>query len=463
MLKYLEKPSLKLSFLLFLVDALILLSIGVFFFEISERIFFNTVDLEEFYLTSPFLVILILTSMIIFFINQFFKIDKREQKKLLIFRCIFSFVIVSVILYILFREIFPYYWCLFSSMLACIFILFWRRIFYYCFISKIDLQQKILFFGTDELSKRVVREILSDNRRKFKVVGFIGNDPSLLGKSIVNPKVIGLAEDLESIIEKEKVKKVIVFCPQARGELPANNLVRCKFKGTEVLDLHTFYEHFRGKILLDGLRPSWLIFAQGFKKTRLIKLGKRIFDMLLSIIGLILSLPISIFTALIIKLESKGPIIFKQERIGENGRVFNLIKFRSMKIDAEKYTGPVWAEENDPRITRVGKIIRRLHIDEIPQMINVLKGDMSFVGPRPERPYFVKKLAPQIPYYDQRHSVKPGITGWAAVNYKYGANLVDAVEKLQYDLYYIKNISLFLDIIIILRTIFIVLSRKGAR
>ena len=463
MLKYLEKSSLKLSFLLFLVDVLILLSIGVLFFEISERIFFNTLTFENLYLNSPYLIIFILTSIIIFFINEFYTIDKGHQKRLLIFGWIFSFILVSVILYILFVEIFSYYWYIFSSMLVCILILNWRGIFYYCFIYKIDLQQKILFLGTDELSKRVVREILADNHQKFKVVGFIGNDPSLLGKSIVNPKVIGLAGDLESIVEKEKVKKVIVFCSQARGELPANDLVKCKFKGTEVLDLHTFYENFKGKILLDGLRPSWLIFAQGFKKTKLIKLGKRIFDVLFSIIGLILSMPISFFTALIIKLESKGPIFYQQERIGENGEVFNLIKFRSMKIDAEKYTGPVWAEENDPRITRVGRIIRKLHIDEIPQMVNVLKGDMSFVGPRPERPYFVKKLTPQIPYYDQRHSVKPGITGWAAVNYKYGANLCDAVEKLQYDLYYIKNISLFLDIIIIIKTIFIVLSRKGAR
>jgi sugar transferase (PEP-CTERM system associated) len=330
-------------------------------------------------------------------------------------------------------------------------------------IPKVNIQQKILFLGTDELSKKVVREILADDHPKYKVAGFIGNDPELVGKSIVNPKVLGLVNDLDSITKKEKIKKVIVSCQQARGMFPSKDLVKWRFKGVEVMELHTFYEHLKGKILLEGLRPSWLIFSRGFKKTKLIKFVKRIFDIMLSIIGLLMSLPISLVTALLIKLDSKGPIIFKQERVGEDGKVFNLLKFRSMKTDAEKYTGPVWAEENDPRITRIGRIIRKLRIDEIPQMINVLKGDMSFVGPRPERPYFVDMLSKEIQYYEQRHSVKPGITGWAAVNYRYGASVEDAIEKLQYDLYYIKNISLFLDIITILKTIAIIFGRNYAR
>ena len=330
-------------------------------------------------------------------------------------------------------------------------------------ISKLNIQQKILFLGTDELNKKVVREILADDHPKFKVAGFIGNDPALVGKSIVNPKVLGLVEDIDSITKKEKIKKLIVSCQQARGTFPTKDLVKWRFKGVEVMELHTFYEHLKGKILLEGLRPSWLIFAQGFKKTKLIKLVKRAFDVLLSSIGLLISLPISIITVLLIKLESRGPIIFKQERVGEDGRGFNLLKFRSMEADAEKHTGPVWAQENDPRTTRVGKIIRKLRIDEIPQMINVLKGDMSFVGPRPERPYFVNMLSEKILYYDQRHSVKPGITGWAAVNYRYGASIEDSIEKLQYDLYYIKNVSLFLDMLIILKTISIIFGRKYAR
>ena len=317
--------------------------------------------------------------------------------------------------------------------------------------------------GTDDLCQKVVGEILANDHPKYKVVGFIGTDPDLVGKSIVNPKVLGLVKDLDSITQKEKVEKLIVSYSQAGQVFPTKDLIRCKFKGIEVLDLHTFYEYSKSKILLDDLHPNWLIFAQGFKKTQLIKFAKRIIDILLSSIGLLLSLPVSIITALLIKLESEGPIIYRQERVGENDHNFNLLKFRSMREDAEKHTGPIWAGENDDRITRVGKIIRKLRIDEIPQMINVLKGDMSFVGPRPERPHFVKMLNRKIPYYEQRHSVKPGITGWAAVNYRYGATVEDAIEKLQYDLYYIKNISLFLDILTILKTITTVFSQKGAR
>jgi exopolysaccharide biosynthesis polyprenyl glycosylphosphotransferase len=206
-----------------------------------------------------------------------------------------------------------------------------------------------------------------------------------------------------------------------------------------------------------------LIFGEGFRKTKIKKWCKRVFDILLSMIGLLISLPISIITALLIKLESEGPVFYKQERIGENGHVFYLYKFRSMKRDAEKHSGPVWAEEDDPRITRIGKVIRKFRIDEIPQMLNVLKGDMSFVGPRPERPYFVGMLSEKIPFYEQRHSVKPGITGWAAVNYRYGSSVEDAAEKLQYDLYYIKNLCLFLDLLIIFKTFSIVFGRRYAR
>ena len=191
---------------------------------------------------------------------------------------------------------------------------------------------------------------------------------------------------------KRSLGKSVASYPQGRGEFPTQDLIKCKFNGIEVIDLHTFYENFKGKILLEGLRPSWLIYSQGFKRTRLTKLIKRIFDILLSITGLILTLPVSIITALLIKLESKGPIIYKQERVGEDGRIFKLFKFRSMRTDAEKDTGPVWAEEDDDRITLIGKCIRKVRIDEIPQMINVLKGDMSFIGPRPERPFFVEML-----------------------------------------------------------------------
>lgn len=462
MLNYIEKHFSRIWLLVFSVDFFILFITAIVPIKIMNRVFFSSGNLRLIYLRHHFLVIFILLSQITLFINALYNTEKKYEKSLLVFKCIISFMIVSFGCYLFFVNFFSYFNCFIISMIACVLILCWRFLFY-LIVPKIDLQQKILFLGTDELSKKVVREILADDHPKYKVAGFIGNDPELVGKSIVNPKVLGLVEDLDSITQKERIKKVIVSWQQARGAFPSKDLVKWRFKGIEVMELHTFYEHLKGKILLEGLRPSWLIFSRGFKKTKLIILVKRIFDIVLSLIGLLLSLPVSLITALFIKLDSKGPVIFKQERVGEDCRVFNLLKFRSMKIDAEKYTGPVWAEENDPRITRVGRIIRKLRIDEIPQMINVLKGDMSFVGPRPERPYFVDMLSQEIPYYEQRHSVKPGITGWAAVNYRYGASIEDAIEKLQYDLYYIKNVSLFLDVLIILKTIAIVFSREYAR
>jgi Sugar transferases involved in lipopolysaccharide synthesis len=224
-----------------------------------------------------------------------------------------------------------------------------------------------------------------------------------------------------------------------------------------------FYERITGKVLVDSISPSWLIFSEGFKKSRIKKTTKRITGIMISMAGLLLTAPLLIITAISIRLDSPGSVFFRQERVGENDKIFYVLKFRSMIQDAECEGGPVWAEKDDPRVTRVGKIIRKLRIDEIPQMINVLKGEMSFVGPRPERPEFVEELKKEIPYYSQRHSVKPGITGWAQIMYQYGSSVEDAREKLQYDLYYVKNMSTLLDLMIIFKTVKVVLLRKGAR
>ncbi len=461
MFTYLTKHFSRVWLLAFSIDFLILLLTAVLVLK-SNNAFFEGSSAKYYYLGYLYLIVFIFTSQIMLFINELYSLEKKYQKKLLLFKCILSFTIVSISCYLLFNRVLSYSSCFILSMIACVSILCWRSLFYWI-IPKMNLQNKLLFLGTDELSKQVVREILADDHPKYRVAGFIGSDPALVGKSIVNPKILGLNEDIESIIKKEKIKKVIASYSQARGKFPAQDLVKCKFRGIEVLDLHTFYEQFKGKILLNSLRPSWLIYAQGFKKTALIKFLKRIIDILLSIIGLLLTLPLSLITAVLIKWESKGPAIYRQKRVGKNGAIFNLYKFRSMEVDAEKHTGPVWAEKNDERVTFIGKCIRKVRIDEIPQMINVLKGDMSFIGPRPERPYFVEMLSQKIPYYDQRHSINPGITGWAAVNYSYGATVEDAIQKLQYDLYYIKNISLFLDIIIFLKTIAIVVGGRGSR
>jgi len=248
-----------------------------------------------------------------------------------------------------------------------------------------------------------------------------------------------------------------------RGRLPLDPLLRLKLQAdVAVEDSTSFYERLTGKISTTMLRPSWLIFAGGSRRYRLYKRMRRLADVVCALIGLILSLPVMAITALAIKVDSRGSVLYTQERVGAHNRNFKIIKFRSMIVEAEK-DGPTWASEGDPRTTRVGRVIRKLRIDELPQFVNVLRGDMSFIGPRPERPVFVKQLEGEIPFYPQRHLVKPGLTGWAQIRYPYGASIEDAIEKLQYDLYYIKNQSPILDAIILFETIRIVLFGRGAR
>jgi sugar transferase (PEP-CTERM system associated) len=241
------------------------------------------------------------------------------------------------------------------------------------------------------------------------------------------------------------------------------DVLKCKLRGIEVLDAMTFYERVTGKLMIENINPSWFIFSDGFRLTPFMRVSKRLVDVVLALFGLIIAAPFLPLIALAVRLESPGPILFRQLRVGEGERYFHLYKFRSMRQDAEKDTGAVWASKNDPRVTRLGRFMRKTRIDEIPQLFNVLKGEMSFVGPRPERPEFVEGLTEMIPYYSNRHCVKPGVTGWAQVRYSYGASAEDALEKLRYDLYYIKNYSLLLDIYIFFATFRVVLGARGGR
>jgi len=254
-----------------------------------------------------------------------------------------------------------------------------------------------------------------------------------------------------------------VALDEKRGVMPYTELLNCKVRGISIIDGESFYERITGKLLVEKINPSWLIFSDGFVKTPVSKFIKRVVGFVLSALMFLCLSPLLILVSIVIRLDSRGPILFSQERVGENGEIFTIYKFRSMRTDAETISGPVWAEEDDPRITRVGKIIRKLRIDELPQLWNVLKGDMSFVGPRPERPYFVEKLKQKVPYYNQRFAVKPGVTGWAQIKYPYGATENDALEKLKYDLYYIKNMSLIMDLMVIFQTVKTVLLGKGSR
>ncbi len=268
---------------------------------------------------------------------------------------------------------------------------------------------------------------------------------------------------LLAFVRQAQIDHVVIALDDSRGKLPFDELLRCKFSGVKIEDGLSFYERITGKVHLDALKPSWLIFSDGFGRPRVTSAFKRLLDVVGSLVGLIVVAPLSLVIAALIKLDSPGPILYRQERVGEGGRPFTLLKFRSMSHDAESATGPVWATDDDHRATRLGKWLRKFRLDELPQMINVLRGEMSFVGPRPERPCFVEDLKNTIPYYGLRHAVRPGITGWAQVRYRYGSNVQDTIEKLQYDLYYIKNVSVLLDATILVQTVRTVLLGRGAR
>ncbi len=345
-------------------------------------------------------------------------------------------------------------------------IVSWR--FVYKLVLKHGLfDQKIILLGSGDLAQNIINEI---NQRKdsgynvsVNVQEPSGNNDLANKKNRASTIYKQDYEGLCDMADELKISKIVVALTERRGALPTKELVKCRVNGIEIIEGASFYEMLTGKFIVEQLNPAWLIFSEGFYKSRTRRFLKRIMDLIVSTVFLILLSPVIIATAILIKIDSKGPVIFSQERVGKNRKVYMVFKFRSMVVEAEKLSGPVWAEDNDSRITRVGKVIRRWRIDELPQLWNVLKGDMSFVGPRPEREFFVKKLEDIIPYFAERFSTKPGITGWAQVSYGYGASVEDAIEKLNYDLFYIKNMSIFMDLMIILRTIKIVLFGKGVR
>lgn len=348
-----------------------------------------------------------------------------------------------------------------SLILMGMIIVLWRLLYNHLLRTK-NLDQRILIVGTGTLAKNIAMDILEKADTGFRVVGFISQDPSEIGEKLVNPAVIGDQSQILEMANRESVQRVIVALEERRGNFPEVQLLDCKMKGIVIEEGVEFYEYLTGRLRVESLRPSYFIFSNGFRKSKLTMWSKRAIEFFLSFLGVTILLPAIFIIYILIKLDSKGPVLYKQERVGENGKSFNLMKFRSMIENAET-NGPVWAGQNDDRVTRVGKWLRKWRLDEIPQMINVLLGEMSFVGPRPERPFFVEQLRKEIPYYDQRLAVKPGITGWAQIRYRYGASKEDTLEKLKYDLYYIKNLSLLLDMIIIFETAKVVLFGKGAR
>jgi len=323
--------------------------------------------------------------------------------------------------------------------------------------------ERMLVMGTGPTGISLVRDIIHRPELQLKVVGFLDEKGENIGKSLVNPGIIGATADIESVVQKEKIDHVVVSLLERRGRMPIRQLLHLKFAGVRVEDAHSFYERLTGRISLEHLSPSWLIFSDGFRKSTLLVWAKRTSDIILSLIALVLCLPIFAAVAIAIWVESGFPILYRQERTGLRGRIFQMLKFRSMFNDAEK-NGPQWtASRDDRRITRVGKWLRKFRLDELPQVINVLRGEMSIVGPRPERPEFVSMLEEQIPYYGLRHSVRPGITGWAQVKYQYGASVEETRTKLEHDFFYIKHLSVMLDFAVIFETTKVMLSGRGSK
>lgn len=335
----------------------------------------------------------------------------------------------------------------------------------FIFLSLVDsnvIKRRVVVLGAGSRPARVSSLQKFGGHHRFQLVGYIPIDAA--HPNIDDGLLIKENMPLLAVAQKYEIDEIVVGVRQRRGgTLPMGELLECRMEGINVVDLSTFFERETGKVQLEALNPSWIIFSEGFNRGNLRNVIKRSFDIAASLVLLLLTFPVILFTAALVKLDSRGPIFYKQTRIGECGNPYDVIKFRSMRVDAEKEGKPQWAKKDDDRVTRVGKIIRLVRIDELPQIFNVLKGDMSFVGPRPERPFFVKELSKEIPYYSMRHSVKPGITGWAQIRYPYGASVEDAKEKLQYDLYYAKNHTLFLDLIILFQTAQVVLFGKGAR
>jgi sugar transferase (PEP-CTERM system associated) len=332
--------------------------------------------------------------------------------------------------------------------------------------ASLGVRERILILGSGTQAVETARATLENRNSGFHVVGFVDNKPELVGKSLINPSVLGLTAEISGLVEKHQVDRIIVALEDRRGggAFPTEELLNLSLSGrVAVEECVCYYERLTGKIATELLRPSWLIFSRGSRLTDIGLHIRRILNLVLALVGFVLSLPVMALVSIAIKLESRGPLFYTQERVGKNGRLFKIVKFRSMTADAEKDTGPIWAEAADPRMTRVGRIIRKLRLDELPQFINVIRGDMNFVGPRPERPVFVEQLSEMIAYYQQRHLIKPGLTGWAQIKFPYGSSVEDAFEKLRYDLYYIKNRSLLLDGLIIFETVKTVLFGKGGR
>lgn len=415
-------------------------------------------DLEYIQL-APFAGVLYLSS----FMFELYNMEKYRPVRQHLFDVVMS-ILLSFLLLSSFYYLFPYLMItheLFITSLVVFGVM--QAIFHSLFLTATKssgLVRRVLVLGTGPLAAKVAEAIKQSNQ-SHRLVGFI----KMSDKTTIVPEnmIIGSKSEINSLVEKKRIHRIVVAITERRGVFPVQDILKCKFSGVNVTEAPNFYEEMTGKLLIENINPSWFIFCHSMQLSELRMLIKRITDIVVSIIAAAVFLLLVPFIALAVRLDSKGPILFSQKRMGQFGRIFTLYKFRTMGKDAEKSTGAVWAKEGDSRVTRVGKFLRKSRLDEIPQIYNILKGEMSIIGPRPERPEFIEGLSKVISFYTERHSVKPGLTGWAQIRYPYGASVEDAIEKLRYDLYYIKNLSIMFDLGIIMETIKVMLFGKGAR
>ena len=334
--------------------------------------------------------------------------------------------------------------------------LFGWRLGYGWLVQLPILVERVYVVGTGERAQRLVQGLRQNPEIGVEIASWTGKLEGAVTREAV-------AAHLMDVVKKQKVHRVIVAVPDRRGTTPMKELLELRMQGVKIEEAASWLEKISGKIEVENLYPSWLVFNEGFRRSAVFVLVRRVLSIIISLIGLLLALPLLPFVALAVRLDSEGPVFYTQTRVGKRGRLFKVVKFRTMRQDAESSSGAQWAADNDPRITRVGRFLRMSRLDEIPQLWCVLKGDMAFVGPRPERPEFIEGLSKEIPYYGVRHMVRPGVTGWAQIKYKYGSTIEDAREKLQYDLYYIKHASIGLDLLIMFQTVKIVILGRGAQ
>jgi sugar transferase (PEP-CTERM system associated) len=350
-------------------------------------------------------------------------------------------------------------WSSLAALVAVLPVAHFYRVFFHWVFARWQLNDRVLLVGAGSMARTLTEELRRLRDPGYEIIGFARCDPAEAASDDL--PCLGTADQLSAVAQKHHANRVVVALDERRSKLPIIELLNCRLAGLRVEEAELLYERLTGKIAVQRLRPSYLVFAEGFTRGRITFAVKRALDVALAIVGLAILVPIGIVIGLVIKFESRGPVFYWQKRVGRDGRIFTCWKFRSMRSDAEK-SGPQWAAKDDRRVTRFGRLLRRTRLDEFPQMWNVLRNEMSFVGPRPERPFFVDELRKQIPFYMERLLVKPGLTGWAQINYQYGSSVEDALTKLQHDLYYIKNLSIWLDLLILVRTIKVIVLRRGA-